>query len=208
MRQTQLVKFLVQSPDYNSYPSVEAVNQGRVPRTIVEQSQAGAGSIVVKWRYFSNYNRNLHCTATRHMTFDEASKLIKKGDLICLRTELDGGLDPNLCNQYSWTLLMVAAMEGNTSIGKLLIERGADLDSRNKFRETPLSLAAHTGHPSFVNLLLTNGASLECHPHGNSFDIWLDWACEYGRCTAKIRALFNKERRVRAERDRLLGQVL
>ena len=53
------------------------------------------------------------------MTFDEASKVIKKGDLIRLRKELDDGLDPNLCNEYSWTLLMAAAMEGNTSIGQL-----------------------------------------------------------------------------------------
>jgi ankyrin repeat protein len=142
------------------------------------------------------------------MTFDEASKVIKKGDLIRLRNELDGGLDPNLCNQYSWTLLMVAAMEGNTSIGKILIERGADLDRRNKFRGTPLALAAHTGHSSFVSLLLANGALLECHRHGNSFDIWLDWACKYGKCSAKIRALFDKERKIRAERDHLLGQLL
>ena len=142
------------------------------------------------------------------MTFDETSKVIKKGDLIRLRKELDGGLDPNLCNQYSWTLLMAAAMEGNTSIGTVLIERGADLDSRNKHRDTPLSLAVHTGHPSFVSLLLANGASLECHPHGNSFVIWLDWACEYGRCSAKIRTLFDKERKARAERDHLLGQLL
>jgi ankyrin repeat protein len=142
------------------------------------------------------------------MTYDEASKVIKKGDLIGLRNELEDGLDPNLCNQYSWTLLMVAAMEGNTSIGRLLIERGADLERRNKFRDTPLSLAAHTGHPSFVKLLLASGASLECHPEGNSFDVWLNWVCEYGRCSAKIRALFDKERTIRAERNHLLDQLL
>src|SRR5271154_373772 len=100
------------------------------------------------------------------MTFDEASKAIKKGDLIGVRNALGSGLDPDLCNRYSWTLLMVAAMEGNTSIGALLIEKGADLERRNKFCSTALSLAAHTGHPSFVELLLTSGASLECHPDG------------------------------------------
>src|ERR1700722_8831750 len=127
------------------------------------------------------------------MTFDKASKVIKKGDLGGLRNELEAGLDPNLCNQYSWTLLMVAAMEGNTTIGRLVIERGADLDRRNKFRDTPLSLAAHTGHPSFVQFLLTSGASLKCHPFGNTFDVWLNWTCKYGRCSAKITALFDEE---------------
>jgi ankyrin repeat protein len=142
------------------------------------------------------------------MTFDEASKLIKNGDIIRLRKELQDGLSPNMANQYSWTLLMIAALEGNTSIGSLLIESGAELDSRNKFHDTALSLAAHTGHPSFVGLLLTGGASLECHPFGNTFDAWLDWASKYGRCSEKIRELFDKERKTRAERDHALDQLM
>ena len=142
------------------------------------------------------------------MTFYEAGNAIKKGDLISLRNQLEGGLDPNLRNRHSWTLLMVAAMEGNTSIGTLLIEKGADLERRNKFRSTALSLAAHTGHPSFVELLLANGASLDCHPDGNSLDVWLDWSCEYGRCSTKIRALFENERKIRAERNHLLDQLM
>lgn len=141
------------------------------------------------------------------MTFDEASKLIKKGDIVQLRRELQEGLSPNLANQYSWTLLMIAALEGNTSIGSLLIERGAELDRRNKFHATALSLAAHSGHPSFVELLLNHGASLDCQPFGNTFDAWLDWACQYGRCSEKIRGLFDKERKVRAERDHSLDQL-
>jgi len=78
--------------------------------------------------------------------FEDASRQIKRGDASCLRAELDAGLDPNLANQYGWTLLMVAAMDGNTSVGRLLIEKGAELNSRNKFRDTALSLAIHTGH--------------------------------------------------------------
>ena len=140
------------------------------------------------------------------MTFDEASKLIKKGDIIRLRKELQDGLSPNMANQYSWTLLMIAALEGNTSIGSLLIESGAELDSRNKSHATALSWAAHTGHSSFVSLLLNHGASLECYPFGNTFDAWLDWACQYTRCSEKIRELFDKERKTRAARDHALDR--
>src|SRR5580692_9299757 len=129
------------------------------------------------------------------MTFDEASKLIKKGDIIRLRKELQDGLSPNMANQYSWTLLMIAALEGNTSIGSLLIESGAELDRRNDFGETALSLAAHSGHSSFVGLLLTSGASLECHPLENTFKAGLNWACKYGRGSEKIRGLLNKGRK-------------
>lgn len=141
------------------------------------------------------------------MTFDEASRVIKKGDIIRLRQALQDGLSPNKENRYSWTLLMIAALEGNTSIGSLLIESGAELDSRNKFQETALSLAAHAGHSSFVSLLLTGGASLECHPFGNSFDAWFNWACQHGRCSEKIRELFEREQKTRAKRDQALDQL-
>jgi ankyrin repeat protein len=57
------------------------------------------------------------------MTFEEAHRVIKKGDLARLRKELDDGLNPNLANQRFWTLLMLAAMEGDTSIGALLLEK-------------------------------------------------------------------------------------
>jgi hypothetical protein len=40
---------------------------------------------------------------------------------------------------------MLAAMEGNTALTKLWLERGADVNSFNDFGETVLSLAAHGG---------------------------------------------------------------
>jgi hypothetical protein len=49
------------------------------------------------------------------MTFDEVNRVIKKGDLTRLRNELEGGLNPNLSNRYSWTLLMAAAMATQAS---------------------------------------------------------------------------------------------
>lgn len=107
------------------------------------------------------------------VTFDEAHRLIKKGDLVSLRHELDRGLSPNLSNQFSWTLLMLAALEGDASMGELLILRGAPLDTTNDFGETALSLAAHRGHAPFVRILLAKGASTDCRPHGHSLEDWL-----------------------------------
>ena len=93
------------------------------------------------------------------MTFDEAHSAIKKGDVISLRHALDSGLTPNFSNQFSWTLLMLAAIEGNTAVAELLISRGADVNRANKFGDTALSLAANGKHPRFVKLLLSHGAS-------------------------------------------------
>lgn len=67
------------------------------------------------------------------MTFDDAHGLIKKGDILSLRHELDGGASPDLSNRFSWTLLMMAAIERNMPIGELLISRGAALNKTNDF---------------------------------------------------------------------------
>lgn len=106
------------------------------------------------------------------MDFDDAHRLIKAGNLLALRHELDSGFDPNLENRFSWTLLMLAAIEGNTEIGRLLISRGADLNRMNDFGETALSLAAHSGHVPFIKMLPAAGASKECLPHGRSLEDW------------------------------------
>jgi ankyrin repeat protein len=68
---------------------------------------------------------------------------------------------------------MLAALEGNTSIGRLLISSGAEVGRTNNSGETALSLAAHGGHSFFVKLLLDHGASADCHPHGHTLEDWL-----------------------------------
>jgi ankyrin repeat protein len=54
------------------------------------------------------------------MKFEEAHSGIKRGDIGSLNRSLDSGLDPNLSNQFSWTLQMLAAVRGNTAIGRAL----------------------------------------------------------------------------------------
>jgi ankyrin repeat protein len=134
------------------------------------------------------------------MNFHDVQLVIKRGDVTKLRAELECGLDPNLCNRNSYTILMIAAGNGNTAIGRLLIEKDADLDSRSKNRETALSIAVQAGQPSFVRLLLASGASLNCHPHGNSLDIFLEWAEQYTdakACAEHIKQLFTEELKAR-----------
>jgi ankyrin repeat protein len=91
------------------------------------------------------------------MTFNDVHRLIKKGDIAGMRHALDGGLDVNLLNRFSWLLLMLAAGEGNVGLGRLLVSRGARIEQTNDAGETALSLAAQQGHPRFVQLLLRAG---------------------------------------------------
>jgi ankyrin repeat protein len=141
--------------------------------------------------------RALEC---KGMTFDAVHKAIKRGDFEAIRKAFDEGLDPDLANKGGWTILMLAAMKGNSRIGELLIDKGADLNKRNTHRDTALSLAALSGSASFVELLLQRGASLDCYPHGNSLDVYLDWLSSfYPERMKRIRKAFDSQRSAQPE---------
>jgi ankyrin repeat protein len=110
------------------------------------------------------------------MTFEEASECIKRGDIASLIRSLDSGLRANLSNRLAWTLLMLAALHGNTAIGRELVSRGADIDATNNFGECALSLATQKGHVTFASWLLDAGANKRCRPHGWDLSDWIKQA--------------------------------
>ena len=87
------------------------------------------------------------------MNYRGAQNLIKRGDEPGLRAALDTGLPANAANHKGWSLLMLAAVEGNVEIGRLLIEKGADLAAMNLKGETALTIATQKGHAEFAGLL-------------------------------------------------------
>jgi len=121
------------------------------------------------------------------MTFDEAHVAIKRGQTSLLEEAFAAALSVNASNRFGWTLLMIAALKGDTTIGTLLLERGADVAPLNNFGESALSLAAHRGHLPFVRLLMSRGASIEVRPHGHDLESWL--RCASGLPAAKIDAI-------------------
>ena len=101
-------------------------------------------------------------------------RAVKKGDLASLRLAMSSTLSPNVSNRFGWTLLMLAAIEGNTSVGEFLISAGADVNAANDFGETALSLAACGGHLRFVELLKQRGADAShLRPHGQDLETWM-----------------------------------
>lgn len=110
----------------------------------------------------------------RLMDFEQAHRAIKNGDLASLRQFIPSTLSANATNRFGWTLLMLAAIKGNTSVGAFLIANGADMNSQNDFGETAISLAACGGHLRFIHLLKRNGAAAsDLRPHGLDLPTWI-----------------------------------
>jgi ankyrin repeat protein len=72
---------------------------------------------------------------------------------------------------------MEAAVKGDTTILRLLVNAGADLESVNKSGETALAFAAYLGKTRALQMLMKSGASLHVHPHGHSL---LEWCHKAG----------------------------
>ncbi len=92
------------------------------------------------------------------ISYRAAQTLIKRGDELALTSALEQRLDPNLKNENGWTLLMLAAVEGSVPLGRILIEKGADLAARNLKGASAMSIAEHRGYTEFTNLLIEHGA--------------------------------------------------
>jgi ankyrin repeat protein len=107
------------------------------------------------------------------MKCEEAHRAIKKGRINVLEDAISSGLSVNSSNRFGWTLLMLAALEGNTRIGALLLAHRADVTALNNFGESALSLAAHKGHLPFIKLLKSSGALSYVRPHGCDLESWL-----------------------------------
>lgn len=86
------------------------------------------------------------------LSYRAAQSLIKRGNEAGLRAALSEGLDPNLANENGWTLLMLTAVEGHTTLARLLLEHGADPTRQNSKGETAATIAANRGNTELASL--------------------------------------------------------
>ena len=112
-------------------------------------------------------------SATREQRADafiKFDRLIKKADVAAFRTALASGENGNLTDVHGWSLLMAAAMKGNTAIGEALIEAGADVSYANG-NATALTFAFSYGHVRFMELLLRCG--VDPNVRGVEVESWM-----------------------------------
>ncbi|MBK8572451.1 MAG: ankyrin repeat domain-containing protein [Holophagaceae bacterium] len=99
---------------------------------------------------------------------DHFHHLFKRGDLVAVREFVALGANVNARNKFSWTPLMLAALEGQTPIVCFLISAGADITAVNDSGVSALAYAALKGHSKTIQALLEAGAPLNVKPHGGT----------------------------------------
>ena len=84
----------------------------------------------------------------------------KDGDMKAVKKYISSGKDVNIRNDSGRTLLMFAAVGGQTEIAELLIEEDADVNMRGEEGKTALHAAAFFCHTEIVKLLIDKGADV------------------------------------------------
>lgn len=79
---------------------------------------------------------------------------------------LQAGARPNYNNQAE-SPLHRAAVHGNYSITKLLIDAHADINAQSRLNRTPLHWASHNGHKEVAKLLIDSGADVNIQDEYN-----------------------------------------
>ena len=87
--------------------------------------------------------------------------LARHGAAADLDALLAQGLPPNLRNDKSDSLLMLAAYNGNEPAVCVLLEHGADPDLLNDNGQSPLAGVAFKGETAIARLLLEHGAKAD-----------------------------------------------
>ena len=98
---------------------------------------------------------------------DDIHDAASKGDLRSVQSELDKGVNANANNTASAAPpLLLAALNSQTEVIKLLIAEGADLDGKDKFGNTSLHYASQHGSKGIVELLIRNKANVNMKNKG------------------------------------------
>jgi ankyrin repeat protein len=134
---------LTQIDSRGNTPLHQAVYQGGIT-TVKNLLAAGTSSINFK----NNKSLTPLLVAVSNLNFDISNLLLKYG------------ADPNISSPSDGNSpLHVAAENGLSWLGEILLEHGAKIDAANKDGATPLILAAQWQHRDFAAMLIRRGAN-------------------------------------------------
>jgi ankyrin repeat domain-containing protein 17 len=105
------------------------------------------------------------------------------------------------------TPLMEAASGGYIEVGRVLLDKGADVNAAPvpSSRDTALTIAADKGHLKFVELLLSRGASVEVKNKKGNSPLWL--AANGGHLTV-VEALYHAKADIDSQDNRKVSCLM
>lgn len=111
--------------------------------------------------------------------------LVKKNDIAGVKSALDNGADVNTRDKKGRSLLLIATIERQTEMAKLLVSCKADVNLQDDQFDSPFLYAGASGQTELVRLFLENGARFDVFNRYNGTA--LIPACERGHVeTVKV----------------------
>jgi len=94
---------------------------------------------------------------------------IKEGRIEDIKTYLEQGGNPDVTNDQSQSLLLVAAIEKHPDIVQQLLAKGANPDTADMFGQTPLFFASYNQDLDSVEALIKAGANVNAVTSSGEF---------------------------------------
>lgn len=130
-----------------------------------------------------------HSTPTETgMQKENIIELVKQNNIQGVAKALDKGVNINTQDGNKRSLLLLAVINKQADMIKLLTERGADVNMQDNIQDSPFLYAGATGQTEALQLFLTNGAKFDIYNRYNGTA--LIPACERGHVET-VRLLAN-----------------
>lgn len=123
-------------------------------------------------------------------TLNKSIELQKNGEV--QKVVQSTSFDPGRSDADGMTPLMTAAMHGNTSAIKMLLQMKANLEQKNKFGDTALALAVSNDQETAARMLIAAGAKVDVAVLSENKDTLLITAAKSSEKTTRLILSKNK----------------
>ncbi|MFT4019298.1 MAG: ankyrin repeat domain-containing protein [Agriterribacter sp.] len=116
--------------------------------------------------------------STSKMQQQNIIESVKKNDITAVKKLLNNGVDVNTRDKSGRSLLLIATIQQQAEMAKLLVTHSADVNLQADNLDSPFLYAGASGQPALVKLFLANGARFDLFNRYNGTA--LIPACERG----------------------------
>lgn len=132
--------------------------------------------------------KDLPATKEIDMQQQKIIELVNSNDVEAVKKALENGADVNTQDKNKRNLLLIATINKQEAMAKLLVEKGADVNMQANNQDSPFLYAGASGQTELVRLYLAHGARFDLFNRYNGSA--LIPACERGHVET-VRLLVN-----------------